>query len=69
MGPARDLRLAIRALPRMRAFGDDLAAHVQLMTVPQVIQIVEEAGCRVESVDASALWRQTTSIAILLASS
>lgn len=69
MGPARDLRLAIRALPRMRAFGDDLAAHVQLMTVPQVIQIVEEAGCHVESVDASALWGQTTSLAISLASS
>lgn len=68
MQPARDLSLAMRALPRMRAFGDELAAHIELMSVPQVIQIVENAGCRVEDVDASALWGQTTSLAIRLPS-
>ena len=66
MQPVRDVRLALHALPRMRAFGDELAAHIELMSVPQVIEIVENTGCHVEAVDASALWGQTTSLAIRL---
>jgi SAM-dependent methyltransferase len=66
VGPARDLRLAMKALPRMRAFGDELAEHVTLMTVPEVIDVVQNVGCVVEAVDATALWGQTTSLALRL---
>lgn len=64
--PARALRLAMTALPRMRVFADELAEHVTLMTVPELLEVVEKAGCVVEAVDASALWGQTTSVAIRL---
>lgn len=64
--PARDLRLAIKALPRMRVFGDELAEHIELMTVPELITVVESTGCVVEAVDGTALWGQTTSVAIRL---
>lgn len=64
--PARDLRLAMKALPRMRVFADELAEHVTLMKVAELIAVVEKTGCVVEAVDSSALWGQTTSIAIRL---
>jgi SAM-dependent methyltransferase len=64
--PARELRLAMKALPKMRVFGDELAEHVTLMSVPELIAVVENAGCVVEAVDATALWGQTTSLAIRL---
>jgi len=64
--PVRDLRLAMKALPRMRVFGDELAEHVTLMTVPEVIDVVQSVGCVVEAVDSTALWGQTTSLALRL---
>lgn len=64
--PARDLRLSMKALPRMRVFGDELAEQVTLMQVPEVIEIVQSVGCVVEAVDATALWGQTTSLSIRL---
>lgn len=64
--PATDLRLAMKALPRMRVFGDELAEHVILMKVPELLEVVKEAGCEVTAVDATALWGQTTSVAIRL---
>lgn len=64
--PFRDLRLAMKALPKMRIFGDELAEHVTLMTVPEVIDVVQSVGCVVEAVDATALWGQTTSLSIRL---
>jgi len=64
--PARELRLAMKALPRMRVFGDELAEHVTLMTVPELLGVVEKAGCTIAAVDGSALWGQTTSVAIRL---
>ncbi|HRI69817.1 MAG TPA: class I SAM-dependent methyltransferase [Polyangium sp.] len=64
--PARALRLSMKALPRMRVFGDELAEYVTLMTVPELLEVVEKAGCIVESVETSALWGQTTSVAIQL---
>lgn len=64
--PARELRLAMKALPRMRVFGDELAENVTLMTVPELLSVVEKAGCTVAAVDGSALWGQTTSVAIRL---
>lgn len=68
MQPTRELRLALKALPRMRVFGDELAEHISLMTVPELLTVVENAGCHVDAVDASALWGQTTSVAIQLRS-
>jgi|GEM_PF-4721691 len=64
--PARELHLAMRALPRMRVFGDELAAHVTLMTVQELLAVVEAASAKVDAVDASGLWGQTTSVAIRL---
>lgn len=64
--PARELRLAMKALPRMRVFGDELAGHVTLMLVPELLDVVKNAGCTVEAVDGSALWGQSTSVAIAL---
>jgi SAM-dependent methyltransferase len=64
--PARGLRLAMKALPRMRVFGDELAEHITLMTVPEVIEVVQSVGCTVEAVDSTALWGQTTSLALRL---
>lgn len=64
--PLREIRLALRALPRMRAFGDEVQRVAKLMPVPEFLATVQEAGLTVSEVDPSALWGQTTSVRIAL---
>ncbi len=62
-GPVRDLSLAFKALPRMRAFGDELAATVPLMPVEDLLGLLEQSGRSPHAIDRTALWGQTVNLA------
>ncbi len=64
--PARELALAMRALPKMRAFGDELKRVVTLMPVDGYVEVLAACGLAPRAVDRSALWGQTTSVSVTL---
>lgn len=64
--PLRDIRRAIKALPRMRQFGDEVQHIARLMPVSDMLTVLREAGHPPARVDGSALWGQTTSLAVIL---
>jgi hypothetical protein len=64
--PVDALRLAVRALPRMREFGDELQQFVGLLPVDEMLDLLRVAGYPPSRVDATALWGQTTSLAVPL---
>ncbi len=64
--PAHQLRLAIKALPQMRAFGDELAHCVSLMPVPEFTKLLTDCGLEPTTVDATALWGQSTTLIVPL---
>ncbi len=64
--PARELVLAMRALPKMRAFGDELKRVVTLMSVDGYVEVLGACGLAPRAVDRSALWGQTTSVSVTL---
>lgn len=64
--PLRAILLAIRALPEMRRFGDEVKHIAKLMPVSAMIDLLRAAGHEPTHLDASALWGQTTSLAVRL---
>lgn len=66
LDPLRAIRLAIRALPRMREFGDEVKHIAELMPVSEMLALLREAGHPPAHVDGSALWGQTTSLMVRL---
>lgn len=66
LDPLRRIRLALRALPEMRRFGDEVKHVARLMPVGDMLALLREAGHPPAHVDPSALWGQTTSLVVRL---
>ncbi len=64
--PARELALAMKALPRMRAFGTELKESMTLMRVDACLEALRAGGATPDEIDASALWGQITSVSAKL---
>jgi hypothetical protein len=64
--PLVAVRHALRALPRMREFGAELREVSTLMPLSSFLGALHDAGHEPMQIDASALWGQTTSIAVRL---
>lgn len=64
--PLRAIGLAMRALPKMRQFGDEVKNVVELMPVSEMLSALRDCGMEPADVDATALWGQTTSLTVKL---
>jgi hypothetical protein len=64
--PLRRIRLALRALPQMRVFGDEVKHLAKLMPVSDLLAILRSVGYEPTDLDPSALWGQTTSLMVRL---
>lgn len=64
--PLTHLRLAMRALPRMREFGAEVKHVATLMPDRVFVEALRGAGLEPSARDATALWGQTTSYAVKL---
>lgn len=67
VAPLREIALATRALPTMRAFGAEVVTVARLMPVDDFVGYLSRAGLSPSRVDATALWGQVTSFAVRLA--
>jgi hypothetical protein len=69
IGPVREIALAIRALPKMRQFSDEVCDIAGLKPVSEVLDALREAGLDPAHIDKTALWGQTTGITVRLSGS
>lgn len=65
--PLRAIGLAMRALPKMRQFGDEVKNVARLMPVSVMVEALRACDLRPADVDATALWGQTTTLTVRLA--
>lgn len=68
LSPARQITLALRGLPGMRRFSDELKERQALLPAADFLTLLHEAGHSPEAVDGSALWGQMTCVAVPLPS-
>lgn len=66
MAPVRAIRLALRALPMMRRFGDELKAVALLIPLQDFEAVVRSVDLEMAERDATALWGATCNYAIRL---
>jgi hypothetical protein len=67
--PLREIALALRALPKLRQFSDEITDIAGVMPAGEVLDALREVGLDSVKIDETVLWGQMTSITVRLAGS